>query len=109
MRAVKVQTPIKPLQPHARSRLARLSQRAARGLMLNAGIFLLLLLPVENVAATNAPAAFATEYKLTGWNLQHRSVYLVRYEPNNQRRHIRLREGENFQELQIVKINAQLK
>ena len=84
--------------------------------MPSAGMILLVVLPVASaagdrsaMAATNSPASFATEYKLTGWNLQDRSVYLVRYEPNNQRRHLQLREGEKFQELQILKINPQLK
>ena len=116
MRAVKAQTPIKPLQLHVRIAMARLSKRAARALIMGAGIILLLILPWASAAsdesataATNGPAAFATEYKLTGWNLQDRSVYLVRHEPNNQRRYIHLREGEKFQGLQILKINSELK
>ena len=59
-------------------------------------------------APTNAPP-LATEYKLTGWVLQKdtRSVFLIRHEPNNQSRQIQLREGEKFQELEILKINPE--
>ena len=79
-----------------------------RTLLLTVTVFAMPLAAVA--AATNAPPV-ATEYKLTGWVLQKntRSVFLIRHEPNNQSRQIQLREGEKFQELEILKINPEKK